>query len=119
MKPKRATIVAGATLLGLGGLAAAALTAGGEPARPVAATAPAVAAGDQARQSPAQAVEIPISATSGPTVTTRQSGSGRGEAEHGDDTRADESRGEADTGDDDHGSADRGSHPDKGRGRDD
>jgi len=144
VKPKRATIVAGATLLGLGGLAAAALTAGGEPAKPVAATAPveirtevihrtvrraerraprgstpAVAAGGQARQSPARAVEIPVSATSGPTVTTRQSGSGRGEAEHGDDTRADESRGEADHGDDDHGSADRSSHPDKGRGRDD
>lgn len=138
MKPKRATIAAGATLLGLGGLAAAALTAGGEPAKPVAATAPveirtevihrtvrraqrpaprgstpAVAVGSQAPQSPAQAVEIPVSTTSGPRVTTRQSGSGRGEADHGDD------HGEAEHGDDSHGGGDHNSHPNKGRGRDD
>lgn len=138
MRPKRTTIVAGATLLGLGGLAAAAVTSGGAPAEPVAATAPveirtevihrtirrterpaprgsapALAAGSQAPQGPARAVEIPVAATSGPTVTTRQSGSGRGEAEHGDD------RGEAEHGDDAHGSSHDNSHPNKGRGRDD
>jgi len=40
VRPKRTTIAAGATLLGLGGLAAAAMSAGGETTQPVAATGP-------------------------------------------------------------------------------
>lgn len=40
MSPDRAAIAAGAALLGLGALTGAAVTSGGEPSRPAAATGP-------------------------------------------------------------------------------
>jgi len=149
VRPQRTTIAAGATLLGLGGLAAAAMTAGGETTQPVAATRPVEIrtevihqtvhrtrrerpprAGSGAGPAPrgeAQAGAIPVSVASAPPRV----GSGPANApaprvatrqsgsEHGDDAR--EHGDDASERGDDNESGDRrgSSHSNRGRGRDD
>lgn len=137
MRPRRTTIAAGATLLGLGALAAAAVTAGGETAQPDAAGG-SVEVRTQVihrtqRERPARPQQSAAGGRSAqqgaaPRIASREDDAEHGDdvrehgdSEHGDDARehGDDTSERGDDTESEHGDRRGGSHSNRGRGRDD